>query len=549
MKKLILPLLGIIFILPFFQSFGQNINQGALDAQNSILYDNFSKHLMYLASDELEGRDVGSTGYNKAALYVANEFKTTGLKPFGDADSYFQKVEFIHTFVDDSPVKFDITKESEVLKGIYAQDFTLLANSEFEKFEDSLKLVFVGYGHILPNKSINDYQDIDVKGKIVIAAMGGPKSVRFSEEEEIFMKIQNAKNKGAAGIILFLPKYGILQNKILAQIHHVLNTFALNYSDPDMTGEMFDFGIKLTVFAKMQFVEKILQLNGIKLSKEMKKMDACISVSKELQSELSVSYVSKRKNINCKNVVALLPGTDPVLKNEYVLVSAHLDHLGIGKPIKGDSIYNGMWDNASGSAAVLTIAKAFADLPEKPKRSILFICLTGEEKGLLGSNYFALRNQIIEGKIVADINLDMIGSMVEVSDIIPLGYSHSNLSEAVDFAAKELNMVVDDNNEEEKRYLERSDNISFMKQGIPSLFMYGGYTTVDPKINAKKVKDKWMKTIYHSPFDDMNQAFSEKAFLTDIKFNFLTIYYSANRLEEIKWNEESSLYKKYVLKE
>ena len=205
-----------------------------------------------------------------------------------------------------------------------------------------------------------------------------------------------------------------------------------------------------------------------------------------------------------------------------------------------------MWDNASGSAASISISKAYNELEEKPKRSVIFVCVTAEEKGLYGSAYFSKKNNVTGGKIVANINIDMLGNIYETSDIIPLGYSASNLSEAIDFAAKTLDIIIDDNLNEEKEYIERSDQVSFIEMGIPALNIGGGYTAIDPKINGKKAVNKWMDKFYHSPFDDLEQEYSDKAFLTSIKVNFLTIFYITNRMEEIKWNEDNWLYKKYV---
>jgi len=245
-------------------------------------------------------------------------------------------------------------------------------------------------------------------------------------------------------------------------------------------------------------------------------------------------------------VVAVMPGSDVRLKNEYVVLGAHLDHFGIGKAIKGDSIYNGMMDNASGVSALLSISKAFNEFNIRTKRSVIFVLYTAEENGLLGSSYFVNKTTIKEGKMVANINIDMLSQTIETAGMAPLGYSHSNLSAAADFAAQQLNLKIDDNSEAEAAYIERSDQISFIKEGVPALFIAGGFTALDPKKNGEKVFNKWMKKRYHSPFDDLDQPYSEKAFQTAIRFNFLTTYFIANVLKEIKWDKESWLFKKYA---
>ena len=549
MKKIITILISCVLTVSFNNIKAQESNQEIKTVCENIDYNYFFKSLEYLSSDELEGRDVGSEGYDKAAKYVAEEFKKNGLQPFGDNGSYFQKVTFTNPKIIESSVNFSINLNSESVKGIYGDDYTMIASDQYEKVDEQQKLVFVGYGNILPEENINDYEGVDVKGKTVIAALGGPKHVENYAVHDLFAKIDNAKSNGATGIILFYPTLGILQNTIFNRIHGLLKTRMLYFEDTTLHGEMLEIDLKLGSYVKRNLIKDILKQNGLNFRKEFKNAKKGINVSKELKSTLSYSYNVDIETIECKNVVAVLPGTDSTLKNEYVLLSAHLDHLGIGKVIKGDSIYNGMWDNASGSATVISIAKAFKELPEAPKRSIIFTCLTAEEKGLLGSTYYANKNEVKDGKIVANLNMDMTGSLFETKDIVPLGYTHSNLSDAIDYTAEILNVEITDSKAAEDDRIERSDQISFIEKGVPALNISHGVNAVDPKIKGQKTLDKWMKKYYHSRTDDMNQEYSDKAFLDAIKANFLTLYYITNMMEEIKWNEESWLYKKYVQKE
>jgi len=330
-------------------------------------------------------------------------------------------------------------------------------------------------------------------------------------------------------------------------MHGFLKEPTMALADTSIGKSMFNFDLKTAAFVKKELVKDIIKINGLKLKKELKKIKKGEFASRSLYSKLKVAYNINVENIDCKNVVAVMPGTDPNLKSEYVVLGGHLDHVGVGEEVKGDSIYNGMWDNATGAAAILTISKAYNDMDEKPKRSLVFVCYTGEEKGLLGSNYYAQRNDISDGKIVANVNIDMLGGLFESTDIIPLGYSHSNLSEAIDFSAKSLNYIIDDNKKMENMYIQRSDQISFIQIGAPVINVANGFNAVNSKIDGEKFDEKWMKKYYHSPSDDINQEFSSESFLKAIKLNFLTLYYTTNVIEEIKWNEESWLYKKYVL--
>ncbi|MBN2893694.1 MAG: M28 family peptidase [Bacteroidales bacterium] len=544
MKNLKSLLLFFFFSLNVFSLFSQNIDE----VLNSIDYENFYKHLSFLAGDELKGRDVGSEGFNMAADYVVNEFKNNNIKPFGDNGTYFQKIEFVRPSIISSSVLFTVENKSKEITGKFAENITILPSSKYDKYDEKSELVFVGFGNIIKDKYINDYEGVDVNGKIVIVSLGGPKDMKDPAFDDFFAKINNAKNSGAIGIILFYPGAGALQGLIFKRVSTLLTEMIFNYKDASIKGAMFDIDIQLAIYAKRDFIKDILKQNDISFKKEFKKMENGENCSKELNSIVNVSFEMKNKVINCKNVVGILPGSDSVLKNEYVVIGAHLDHLGVGKPVKGDSIYNGMWDNASGSAAVLSIAKAFNEFAENPKRTIIFICYTAEEKGLLGSNFYAQKNNVKDGKIVAVLNIDMVGSLYETTDIVPLGYNHSNLSEAIDYAAEKLNLKISDSKKREDLYLERSDQISFIKKGIPALNIGQGTTSVNPDEDYTKELNNWWKNYYHEPSDDLNQKFSEQEFLTSVKTNFLTLYYISNILEEVKWNKESKFYEKYVLK-
>lgn len=549
MKKIVTLLTTFILTVITYNLNAQAPQITAETVCENIDYNYFYKSLQYLASDELEGRDVGSEGYNKAAQFVADEFQKNGLVPYGDNGTYFQKVVFTNPKIIAPTVKVNFQTGSKYIPGTYGKNFTMVASDKFQEVKEKQDLVFVGYGNILPEDSINDYKGVDVKGKTVIAALGSPEGIKNSKVNDLFFKVDIAKSQGASGIILFYPELGILQNSIFKRIHGLLNMRMLYFQDTTFHGEMLEIGMDLGAYVRRDLIKDILKINNLSFRKEFKKAEQGINVSKELNCSFSYAYNTKIETIECKNVVGVLPGSDSILKNEYVLMTAHLDHLGIGKAVKGDSIYNGMWDNASGSSTVVSISKEMGKLPKPPKRSIIFTCLTAEEKGLLGSTYMAEKTDIKDGKIVANINMDMTGSLFETKDIVPMGYSHSNLSEAIDYTADIMKVEISDAIDAEDDRFARSDQISFIEKGIPALNISHGTIAVDPKIKGQKTLDKWMKKYYHSPADDINQEYSDKAFLDAIKANFLTLYFIADKMGEIKWNEESWLYKKYVKKE
>ncbi|MEM8895965.1 MAG: M28 family peptidase [Bacteroidota bacterium] len=539
--KVFLTSLTLLVLLPIYNSQGQEIDT-LFDAR---IYDEFMKHLEYLASDELEGRGIGSLGYDRAADYVAAEFANNDLKPLLDSDSYFQGVALSKLRMKPGSFHLEVAKGSDLIAAEYGSEVSAVMSPKYLNVDKQQSLVFAGYGNIIPEKNIDDYAGLDVKGKTVIVALGGPKDIDHPDFGNRNAKFRNAVDRGASGLILYYPKAAILQNVIFNKVHGFLSEDLLSLTDTTVVS-LVNVDLNPLLFTKKGFVKDILEVSGLNLKKELKKMENGERVSRILSSDIETSYRLSVDPVASKNIIGLLPGADPELKNEYIVIGAHLDGLGIGKPVKGDSIYNGMLDNCSGVSAILSISKAFSQLPNRPKRSIIFICYTAEETGLLGSSYFATHHGITDGKIVANLNIDMLAQTIETKDMAPLGYSHSTLSEATDFAADQLGLEIDDNKKAEFDYIERSDQLSFIKKGIPSLFVSAGFTASDPTVNGEKTFTRWMKKIYDSPLDGLDQKYSDKAFLTALKFNFLTLYYAANSLKEVKWNKEGWLYKKYM---
>lgn len=541
--KTIKLLVSILFLLIATFAIAQN-NEKAISIANEMEYPYFFKHLEFFAGDELEGRDVASEGFHKAAVYTAHEFETMGLLPIGDNDTYFQKVPLHSSGIDVSSFQLSIENKKRIVKGLYGENITLMLTTEAEDVQEELELVFVGYGNVFPDRNIDDYKDLDVKGKVVIVASGAPDGFEDPRLKDPRMKAFTAVQQGAVGILMFTPNQEEMQDMMFNMFHGFMGRSRLTIADGTDVKPMVN--LEFVAYAKLNFIAELMAVNKMKLTKVMDAMAKGKFVGKKLKSNLKYSYSLNLENKDCKNIVALLEGSDPQLKDEYIVISAHLDHLGIGKAIKGDSIYNGMWDNATGSSAVISIAKQFKAANLQTKRSLIFICYTAEEKGLLGSQYFANSSILKDKKVVANMNIDMLGSLYETTDILPEGYSHSNLSEAVDFAAKAMNFTISDPTEFEKKYIARSDQISLIKKGVPYINIGGGIKGIDPEFKVEESIDVWMKKTYHSPFDDLNQEYSDKGFHAYLKLYFLITYYTANEIEEVKWNTEGWVYKKYL---
>jgi Zn-dependent M28 family amino/carboxypeptidase len=233
----------------------------------------------------------------------------------------------------------------------------------------------------------------------------------------------------------------------------------------------------------------------------------------------------------------VLPGSDPQLKNEYVVYSAHADHLGMGDPLNGDNIYNGAADNASGTSALLEIARAFASMPTAPRRSLLFLAVTGEEEGLLGSDFYAHNPTLPMSSIVANVNMDEISLLYDFRDIVALGGEHSSLGLVVDDVARHMGLEVSPDPTPEEVAFIRSDQYSFVKQGVPAIYVGEGQKTVDPKINGAKLADAWESTRYHMPTDDMNQPLDFNAAAKCTKINLAIGYEVAQAKDRPHWNK------------
>jgi Zn-dependent M28 family amino/carboxypeptidase len=251
----------------------------------------------------------------------------------------------------------------------------------------------------------------------------------------------------------------------------------------------------------------------------------------------TIENASKFRDLRSPNVVARVIGSDPKLRDEYVVYTAHLDHLGIGQPVNGDRIYNGALDNASGSACLLEIARAYSKMQPRPRRSVLFVSVTGEEAGLLGSDYFSHYPTVTKDRLIADINIDgNLALLWPIEDLVARGSEHSTLGLTVQEAAARLSLNVSPDPFPELVLFIRSDQYSFVKQGIPSVFPSAGTKSSDPNVNPQQIITKWRQTTYHKPQDDMKQAFDFESGAKYARYNFVLGYLVAQKTERPAWN-------------
>lgn len=387
--------------------------------------ESIKAHTAFLSDDQLEGRQTGTRGYMLAAKYIRSQCELAGLSGAAENKTYFQKVPFVRTMVLPNESSLLLTKGNEKRSLNYNKDFVILDTHRETEGSISGDLVFVGFGVTAPEMGYDDYFGVDVKGKIVVMIMMAapptfPSAMRaYHSNHDI--KRANAAVHGAKGIIyLRLPNWK--WSSLLRAVSIGWNTLRW-LDDNEKPNDMKD---SLKIVAELNNSEA-----GALFATENRSLeDVFASIDKgtlkgfRLSTHADIAFKSRHEKVESDNIIALQEGSYPVLKKEYVVYSAHLDHFGIGTAINGDSIFNGTIDNAGGCAELLELMKAFSSLSEKSKRSIVFLFTTAEECGLLGSDYFANYPTIPIKQIVSILNVDEPMSLVPVSDVIGYGSEH-----------------------------------------------------------------------------------------------------------------------------
>ncbi len=522
----------------------QSVPKEAQKATKAVRPENIESHMRYLSDDKLAGRKPGSPGFELAAQYVEGEFKKLGFLPKGEKGTFRQAVPLRRAQVREDASSMVLIRRGSNELDEPAQALTIGRNfylsPQFGQAvsEIAAPVVFVGFGVSAPDLGYDDYNGVDVRGKIVACFNGAPAS--FPSTQRAYhgsAKQEVAAARGAVGIITFS-----LPTDMRARIEsNAPRNRMATYRWTDVKGQAQRTFPQLKVIASMGDSTARTLFAGAAKNFEQARLAASQSQPQAFPLNLSVrakTATDINDGLVGENLIGLLPGTDPKLKDEYVVYVAHLDHLGISRPTKAfpnDSINNGAHDNASGVAINLEVARLFTTLPKAPRRSILFAIVTGEEMGLLGSDYFASNPTVPKDKIVANTTLDMPFFFHPLLDIVPYGAEHSTLSVPVRAAAEYLGIQIAKDPIPEQVVFMRSDHFSFVRQGIPALFVKSGSTTGDSRDGTKLNLD-WRATIYHTPQDDMNQPFDWTAAARHAQLQFLIGYLTAQADERPVWN-------------
>ena len=467
-------------------------------AQPDMSAANIRADMAYLASDKLKGREAGTPEYDMAAKYVAGQMKQIGLTPMGDKGSYFQHVPLVAWRPRDEGKIVLTASDGHAIPLVFGTDYLTGDSPLSENLAVGAPLVFVGYGLVAPEHGRDDYKGLDVKGKIVVALAGAPKFLQ-TEERAYYRsgrtKLKAAQDRGAVGFVSIGTRTG---EKLypFANSARQYKSWGMTWRHPD--GKPFvPVPLPGLAYVSVAGAAKFLgdRTNAILDAAEtkdgaIKGFDLHLSLKAELHSEI--------KNSESENIVGVLPGSDPKLKDEYVVLSGHLDHIGITPPVKGDSINNGALDNASGVATTLEVARLFRG--KAPKRSLLFLVDTAEEKGLIGADYFARNPTVPKSAITADVDLDMPIVTYDFTDVVAFGADRSSIGPAVRRAAATMNNNLSPDPMPDEGIFTRSDHYRFVEQGIPAVFLATGYAN-----GGKAATEFFMRTNYHKPSDDLSQ--------------------------------------------
>jgi Zn-dependent M28 family amino/carboxypeptidase len=472
-------------------------------------------HVQYLADPSMKGRLTGSDEYLKAAAYVVDQFKSFGLAPAGVNGGYYQPVHFDVQRVIASKSSMSLVADGKTTPLVLGEDATLGARSAQVK-EVNAPLVFIGYGLHLPESKYDDFNSAEVpmtelKGKVVVYINGGPAELpgplkSFARTSPLAKAVRDA---GVVGTISIpTPKSmdfgwqrvasGASQPGMRLAVAPDADAVAAKHSAlADEHGAVFS-----ATFNPAQ-AEKLFAGTGHTFAEMLALADAQKPLPHfALGKNVTATVVGETSQVVSPNIVGELKGSDPKLAGEYVLVSAHLDHLGVGAPINGKTVYSGAMDDASGVATVLETARIFSQAKTRPKRSMLFVIFTAEEKGLLGSRYFAGHPTVPEKAIAADLNLDMFMPLFPLKKLHVQGLEQSTLGADAEKVGEAHHIVIAGDPEPDRNSFIRTDQYSFVQAGVPALAMKFGWTAGSPEY---KMWRAWLAQRYHSTDDDLTQ--------------------------------------------
>jgi len=495
------------------------------------------RHIRVLSNDSLMGRQPGSAGEDKTVAYLESQFKSIGLKPGNTDGTYIQKVPMVGITVKGAPTltfaKGGTKKDLKWRDDYVAWTKHVAPSASLDKSE----LVFVGYGTEAPEFKWDDFKGMDVAGKTLVMLVNDPPladTTQFGGKRMTYYgrwtyKYDQGMKHKAAGVLLVHETeragypFAVVQGKTAEQ-------FDLVTPDKNMSRSAVEGWITLDQ-AKALFAMSGQNFDSLKAraaTSAFKPVPLGVTATVKLDNTL--------RTVDSRNVVAKVEGSDPALKDEYVIYTAHWDHFGIGAKVNGDSIYNGAADNASGVAGLLATAKAFAAMKTPPKRSILFLSVTAEEQGLLGSQYYAVTPIYPLAKTLAVINMDALNQWGLTNDVTVIGLGSSELDDYASAAAAEQKRTLRPDAEPEKGFYYRSDHFNFAKVGVPAFDPEAGVDFIGkPAGYGMKMRDEYTANDYHKPSDEIKPGWDLSGAVQDLDLFLAMGYRIANAAKYPEW--------------
>ncbi|MFZ5748112.1 MAG: M28 family peptidase [Pseudomonadota bacterium] len=487
-------------------------------------------HVEFLADDLLEGRNAGTHGHEIAARYVATRFEALGLKPAGTDGGWYQQVPLVEYALDPTvPAAITVGKQRFTNPG----DLLVNASAAGARFQSvTADAVFVGYGLDAPKYGFHDYDGVDVTGKFAVMLLGMPRNTPSAAFDALFSgKEEAARRHGARGVIFVLSP-GILARISWDRLSGFFTRTETAWVDAggNPRGESAD--APLTAYLSPR-------AGAALLAGSPSESDAIFKVEAAggkvptfaIKQRPTISRMSTHRRFTSPNVLGVLPGSDPAVADEYVVLMAHLDHEGTDPSLAGeDKIYNGAMDNAIGTATMLEVARGFAENGKRPRRSILFVSVTAEEDGLLGSDFLARHPLPGGGKVVGVVNLDMPVLLYDFTDVVAFGAEHSTLGPIVAAAAAKEGVVLSPDPMPEENLFVRSDHYSFVQAGVPSVFLVTGFQN-----GGEKAFRDFLATNYHKVSDDLKQPIDWQAGAKFARINYAIARDIANDAHAPRW--------------
>ncbi len=486
-----------------------------------------------LANDQMQGRETGSEAYRRAAQYVATEFEHDGLQA-ASAEGYFQPVRFEARKIVEAESKLELVRNGKAEAVKFGDDGFINMRVDPAKSVEA-PLVFAGYGLTVPELKYDDLAGLDLKGKIMVTLAGSPSSIpgplrahyQTATERRPFLE-----RAGVVGLVTIPNPHTSdvpWPRTALSRLQE-----AMSLADPALQDTR---NLKIAVTVNPGRADQWLAGSGHSMAELLALADKGGQLPRfPLTAVLRARAEAVRRQVESPNVIAVYPGSDPVLKSEYVVLSAHLDHLGIGEPIHDDRIYNGAMDDASGVATLLDIARTLHDEQIKTRRSLLFVVVCGEEKGLLGSRYFAAHPTVDRKQMVADLNTDMFLPLYPFHRATVYGLTESDLGDAARRAAKPLGVEIQDDPAPQRNVFTRSDQYNFIRAGIPALKIDSGFQKGSREEALEKA---WLTERYHAPSDDLNQPVDRQAAAEYNRLLLVLARAVADNPARPQWNADS----------